>query len=100
MPASSSSNGKINKKSVMFSEIRSFVNEDILDDIRLILNLLKRAGLKRAIIVDLTNPDVGVPVVRAIVPGLETFEVARLFTSTDLVIGKRAKTYFRHLHQS
>ena len=100
MPASSSSNGKINKKSVMFSEIRSFVNEDILDDIRLILNLLKRAGLKRAIIVDLTNPHVGVPVVRAIVPGLETFEVARLFTSTDLVIGKRAKTYFRHLHQS
>ena len=69
-----------------------------MDDIKLILNRLKKAGLKRAIIVDLTNPNVGIPVVRAIVPGLETFEVAKLFTNTDLFMGKRAKTHFRNLN--
>jgi thioglycine synthase len=81
----------------MFSEIKTYVNKDILDDIKLILALLKKAGLKRAIIVDLTNPNVGIPVVRAVVPGLETFEVARLFTNTELLMGRRAKTYFRKL---
>jgi ribosomal protein S12 methylthiotransferase accessory factor len=84
----------------MFSEIKTYEKKDILDDIQLILRLLKKAGMKRAIIVDLTNENVGIPVVRAIVPGLETFEVARLFTSTGLVMGKRAKSFFRNLHDS
>jgi ribosomal protein S12 methylthiotransferase accessory factor YcaO len=97
MPASSSPTRKNNKKNIMFSEIKTYVNKDILDDIKLILALLKKAGLKRAIIVDLTNPNVGIPVVRAVVPGLETFEVARLFTNTELLMGRRAKTYFRKL---
>ena len=52
------------------------------------LTCLKKAGLKRAIIVDLTNPRLGIPVVRAIVPGLETFE------ATDSIIGTRAKEYY------
>jgi len=99
MPASSSPRGKNNNnKIILFSEIKTYVKKDILDDIKLILNLLKKAGLKRAIIVDLTNPNVGIPVVRAIVPGLETFEVARLFTNTELLMGRRAKTYFRKLN--
>jgi thioglycine synthase len=81
-----------------FSEIKSNVKEDILDDIKHILNGLKNAGLKRAIIVDLTHPDVGIPVVRAIVPGLETFEIAKLFTTTELFMGNRAKSYFQKIH--
>jgi thioglycine synthase len=97
MSASLSGSGKNNTKTIMFSEIRTYTNKDILDDIKLILNSLKNAGLKRAIIVDLTNPNVGIPVVRAIVPGLETFEVARLFTNTKLLMGRRAKTYFQKL---
>jgi len=98
MPASSSQIRKNNKKTILFSEIKTYLNKDILDDIKLILNLLKKAGLKRAIIVDLTNPNVGIPVVRAIVPGLETFEVARLFTNTDLLMGRRAKSYYRKIN--
>ena len=39
----------------------------------------------------------GIPVVRAIVPGLETFEVAKLFTSTELFMGRRAKSYFENI---
>ena len=84
-------------KTIMFSEIKSYVKKDILGDIKLILTRLKKAGLKRAIIVDLTNPNVGIPVVRAIVPGLETLEIAKLFTNTKLLMGKRAKTHFRNI---
>ena len=100
MPTSSSLTGINNTTSIMFSEIKTYEKKDILDDIQLILRLLKKAGMKRAIIVDLTNEYVGIPVVRAIVPGLETFEVGRLFTNTGLVMGKRAKSFFRNLHDS
>ena len=72
-----------------FSQIKTFFNEDILDDINLILSRLKDTGLSRAIIVDLTNPEIKIPVVRAIVPGLETFKI------TKSVMGFRARACFR-----
>jgi ribosomal protein S12 methylthiotransferase accessory factor YcaO len=100
MPATSSSSSSLarqknnNKNIIKFSEIKTYMNKDILDDINLILYSLKKAGLKRTIIVDLTNPNIGIPVVRAIVPGLETFEV------TKSVMGRRAKEYFKRLYLS
>jgi ribosomal protein S12 methylthiotransferase accessory factor len=81
-------------KTVKMNEIKTFVNKDILEDINFILSRLKKAGLKRAIIVDLTNPIIGIPVVRAIIPGLETFEV------TNSIIGERAVNAFRRIHRS
>ncbi|HEV8387830.1 MAG TPA: YcaO-like family protein [Nitrososphaera sp.] len=72
-----------------FSEIATFFNEDILDDIKLIVSRLKDVGLGKVIIVDLTNPEINIPVVRAIVPGLETFKI------TKSVMGQRARTCFR-----
>lgn len=72
-----------------FSEIPTFFYEDILDDINLILSRLRGAGLGRVIIVDLTNPELKIPVVRAIVPGLETFKI------TKSVMGRRARECFR-----
>ena len=80
-----------------FSEIRSYPSKDLLDDLKLILNSLKKAGLKRVIIVDLTNPEIGVPVVRAIVPGMETFEISRLFMDREIQMGNRAKSEFVRL---
>jgi thioglycine synthase len=77
-----------NSKTIEFSQIKTYSNEEILEDINLILSKLKKAGLKRAIIIDLTNTDVGIPVVRAVVPGLETFEV------TGSVMGRRARESF------
>ena len=76
-------------KKIKFSEVPTFFNEDILDDINLILYRLKNVGLNQVIIVDLTNQDVGIPVVRAIVPGLETFKI------TKSVMGMRAKVCFK-----
>lgn len=72
-----------------FSQVRTFFNEDILDDIKLILSRLRSIGLYRVIIVDLTNPEIGIPVVRAIVPGLETFKI------TKSVMGMRARACFK-----
>jgi YcaO-like protein with predicted kinase domain len=83
---------KKNKSTIKFSEIKTYKNKDILDDINIILDNLKKAGLERAIIVDLTNPQLEIPVVRAIVPGLETFEVIHS------IMGDRAKKYFRMLY--
>jgi len=54
-----------------FSEIRSQDSEDFLDDINLMLKRLEEAGMERAIVVDLTRQEIGVPVVRVMVPGLE-----------------------------
>jgi thioglycine synthase len=75
---------------IKFSEIRTYVNEDILDDIKLILNRLKYAGLTTAIIVDLTATLTETPVVRTIVPGLETFKI------TKSVTGSRGRKYFKY----
>ena len=35
------------------------------------LDRLRAAGIRQAILVDLTRPDLGVPIVRMVVPGLE-----------------------------
>lgn len=77
------------KKRIKFSEVPTYFHEDILDDIKFILQNLKKVGLDKAIIVDLTNPDLAIPVVRAIVPGLETFKI------TKSVMGMRARGLFR-----
>jgi ribosomal protein S12 methylthiotransferase accessory factor YcaO len=77
------------KERIKFSDVPSYFHEDILDDIKFILQNLKKVGLDRAIIVDLTNQDLAIPVVRAIVPGLETFKI------TKSVMGMRARALFR-----
>ena len=82
---------KGSKQTVIFSQIRSYIIDDLLDEIKFILNRLKKSGIKKVIIVDLTNPKCGNSGCKGIVPGLETFEVARLFRRTRITIGNRAK---------
>jgi thioglycine synthase len=94
MPSLSSAEGRSEDTVKSFSEIRTYVNKDILDDIELILSVLKDAGIRKVVTVNLTNTNIGVPVVRVIVPGLETFEV------THSVIGSRAKNCFNKLFES
>jgi ribosomal protein S12 methylthiotransferase accessory factor len=76
------------KNTIQFSDIKSFINDDILDDINFILSRLVSNGLKQVIVVDLTNPQIMIPVVRTIVPGLETFKI------TKAIIGKRGRDSF------
>ncbi len=76
------------KKKKNFNAIKTFENTDILDDIHLILRNLKNTGLERAVVVNLTDGEIKIPVVRVIVPGLETFKV------TKGAIGRRSWRYF------
>jgi len=54
-----------------YGDIQAYRSDDFLKDIGYVLDELKRAGFDRCIVADLTRDDVGVPVVRVIVPGLE-----------------------------
>ncbi|VVB72082.1 YcaO cyclodehydratase, ATP-ad Mg2+-binding [uncultured archaeon] len=54
-----------------YSEIESFDSDDFLLDIKHMLQKLQAAGFDRVIVVDLTREEIGIPVVRVIVPGLE-----------------------------
>lgn len=77
------------KEVIEFRAISSWNNDDILDDINLIISKLKNAGIDRVIITDLTNEKLKIPVVRAIIPGLETFKF------TKSMMGWRARRFFK-----
>jgi ribosomal protein S12 methylthiotransferase accessory factor len=54
-----------------FREAPSFAADDLGEDLRRELECLRQEGLARAVAVDLTRPDFGIPVVRVVIPGLE-----------------------------
>jgi ribosomal protein S12 methylthiotransferase accessory factor len=56
-----------------YTRIASCDSDDFLTDIHFIIGALKKQGLERVIVVDLTREEIGIPVVRVIVPGLEVF---------------------------
>ncbi|MGX7672528.1 YcaO-like family protein [Plantactinospora sp. DSM 117369] len=60
---------------VRFGDVRSFPNDDVMADIRLMLGRLRDEGLERVIVVDRTPPGFPVHVVRVIVPGLESWAI-------------------------
>ena len=59
------------KEKKRLSEMRDEATEYVLDDIEIVLGKLMDAGFDRVIIADLTRPEIGVPTVRAIIPGME-----------------------------
>ncbi|MDD4567995.1 MAG: YcaO-related McrA-glycine thioamidation protein [Methanoculleus chikugoensis] len=60
-------------ETVRFPEMPSFDSDDFLTDIHHVVDRLGAVGLSRVIVVDLTRPEIGIPVVRVIVPGLEMY---------------------------
>ncbi|MCW3129702.1 MAG: YcaO-related McrA-glycine thioamidation protein [Methanophagales archaeon] len=60
-----------------FESVNSFSSDsnDFLDDIKYTVERIRRAGLERVVVVDLTREEIGMPVVRVIVPGLEMYAV-------------------------
>lgn len=58
---------------VDYGTIRSSDSDDFLKDIRFAIDALAGKGLDRVIVVDLTREEIGVPVVRVVVPGLEVY---------------------------
>ena len=45
--------------------------ETFEEDVEWELKCIRKAGIRRVVVVDLTKPEFGLPVVRVIVPGLE-----------------------------
>jgi YcaO-like protein with predicted kinase domain len=56
-----------------FDAIPTLRNHSLEKDVAAVLLALRRAGLSHAVVVDLTKHEFGVPVVRIVVPGLETY---------------------------
>ena len=59
------------KKTIELSSMKDESTEYVLDDIEIVLGKLMDAGFDRVIIADLTRPEINVPTVRAIIPGME-----------------------------
>ena len=56
---------------VRFGEAPSFAADDLAEDLRWAIGRLQAIGIERAIAVDLTRPDLAIPVVRLVIPGVE-----------------------------
>lgn len=54
-----------------FCQVPDFLSDNLVNDVDYELRCLERCGLKEVVVVDLTRPELGIPVVRVIVPGLE-----------------------------
>lgn len=63
------------KKQLSFSDIPSFESKDIISDLNYALDGLKKCGLNRAIVIDVSPPDIPVCVVRVLVPGIESYSI-------------------------
>lgn len=67
-------------KCVPFSSIPSYVHDDIADDIRFMLDGLRNAGFAQVVAVNLTRPEIAIPVVRVIIPRAEAWPVFEMHT--------------------
>jgi YcaO-like protein with predicted kinase domain len=54
-----------------FREVPSFAADDLRQDLEWELECLSAAGFPRVVVIDLTRPDLRIPVVRVVIPGLE-----------------------------
>jgi ribosomal protein S12 methylthiotransferase accessory factor len=68
---------------------RSEATGSFEQDIAILIAKLRRVGVDQVILVDLTRDDIGLPVVRVIVPGLERY------ASTQFTPGSRASAFCR-----
>ncbi len=71
---------RINKKwyspsgrDVVLEDMQRLDTPYVLDDIEVVFGSLVENGFEMAVAVDLTRPEIGVPTVRMVVPGLEVF---------------------------
>jgi YcaO-like protein with predicted kinase domain len=71
-----------------FREVPSFEGRTLNDDLDWLLERLRRAGMQEIVAVDLSKPELGIPVVRVIVPYLESLGFAAHY-----VPGPRAKMH-------
>lgn len=69
-----------------FGRVPDIQGDTFLDDVSHELQRLQAVGIEQVIVVDLTRPELGLPVIRVVVPGLEGVS-----TRPDYVRGARAR---------
>jgi ribosomal protein S12 methylthiotransferase accessory factor len=70
-----------------FLQVPTREAETFDEDLSWLLESLRSVGIRRVVVVDLTRPELGVPVVRVIIPGME---VAVVEPPGELALGLRA----------
>jgi ribosomal protein S12 methylthiotransferase accessory factor YcaO len=78
-----------------FSDIPSYEHARVDEDIRFMLDNLRGSELGRVVAVELTRPELKVPVVRVIIPKAETWNMFRLHTSRG-EFGPRVRRLLTH----
>jgi ribosomal protein S12 methylthiotransferase accessory factor len=63
-----------------FASIRSYEHRSVDEDVRFILRRLRAAGFSQVIAIDLSRPEINVPVVRVVIPKAEAWTVFHLHT--------------------
>ncbi len=69
-----------------FREVPDFDGRTLNEDLDWLLERLRSTGMKQVVAVDLSKPELGIPVVRVIVPQLEGLHFAPKYSP-----GRRAK---------
>jgi thioglycine synthase len=63
------------KEKIELSQIKNKSTASFKDDLEISLNELKKTGVEEVLYVDITRPEIDIPVVRVIIPGLEVYAV-------------------------
>lgn len=78
-----------------FSSVRTYQHDSVDEDVRFLLRRLKAAGFTQVVALDLTRPEIGVPVVRVVVPKAESWTVFHLHTERGVFGSRVAKVLSR-----
>jgi YcaO-like protein with predicted kinase domain len=62
---------------IQYSDIVSVWHDDLLEDLKFLVDRLTQVGFEQVVLTDLTRPNLAIPVVRVRVPGLSSFVVNR-----------------------
>ena len=76
------------ERTIAFDEIASHQYATINEDVEFMLERLRRSGFGQAIVVDLTKAEIGIPVVRVVVPRAETWSFFFVHTGRASVGGR------------
>jgi ribosomal protein S12 methylthiotransferase accessory factor len=60
----------VDRGTVVFTSVPSFESDSFEEDVALMLDALARTGCERVVVIELTRPDIAIPVVRVIASGL------------------------------
>lgn len=58
---------------ISFDELASYQHPSVTDDVEFIIERMRQSGFDQVVVVDITRADVGIPVVRVIVPRAEVW---------------------------